>query len=82
MPWERIFLARRYEVAWYPLLLEAEFAKVARIAKKRELDFAEEARSWPGIWVGTKLPRNGDYLLALSDAARNGLEPQMLVDKG
>ena len=55
-------------------------AKVARIGKKEEKDFAEEARSWPGIWVGEKLPRNGDYLMAFSDAAGNALEPIMLVD--
>ncbi|MGA2608311.1 MAG: hypothetical protein ABSH01_12750 [Terriglobia bacterium] len=60
--------------------LEAEMAKVARVGKKEELDFAEEARSWPGIWVGEKLPRNSDYLMAFSDAAGNALEPSMVVD--
>jgi hypothetical protein len=60
--------------------LEAEMAKVARVGKKEEMDFAEEARSWPGIWVGGKLPRNGDYLMAFSDAAGNALEPSMVVD--
>jgi hypothetical protein len=60
--------------------LEIEMAKAARIGKKEEMDFAEEARSWPGIWVGEKLPRNGDYLLAFSDAAGNALEPIMVVD--
>ena len=60
--------------------LEAEMAKVSRIGKKEELDFAEEAHSWPGIWVGEKLPRNGDYLMAFSDAAGNALEPSMVVD--
>ena len=55
-------------------------AKVSRIGKKEELDFAEEARSWPGIWVGEKLPRNGDFLMAFSDAAGNALEPIMVVD--
>jgi hypothetical protein len=55
-------------------------AKVARVGKKEELDFAEEARSWPGIWIGEKLPRNGDYLMAFSDAAGNALEPSMVVD--
>jgi hypothetical protein len=55
-------------------------AKVARVGKKEEMDFAEEARSWPGIWVGEKLPRNGDYLMAFSDAAGNALEPSMVVD--
>jgi len=60
--------------------LEAEMAKVARVGKKEEVDFAEEARSWPGIWVGEKLPRNGDYLMAFADAAGNALEPLMVVD--
>jgi hypothetical protein len=60
--------------------LEAEMAKVARVGKKEELDFAEEAHSWPGIWVGEKLPRNGDYLMAFSDAAGNALEPIMVID--
>jgi chromosome segregation ATPase len=60
--------------------LESEMAKVARVGKREELDFAEEARSWPGIWVGEKLPRNGDYLMAFSDAAGNALEPSMVVD--
>jgi DNA repair exonuclease SbcCD ATPase subunit len=60
--------------------LESEMAKVSRIGKKEEIDFADEARSWPGIWVGEKLSRNGDYLLAFSDAAGNALEPSMVVD--
>jgi DNA repair exonuclease SbcCD ATPase subunit len=60
--------------------LEGEMAKVARVGKKEEMEFADEARSWPGIWVGEKLPRNGDYLLAFSDAAGNALEPTMVVD--
>jgi hypothetical protein len=60
--------------------LEAEMAKVARVGKKEELDFAEEVRTWPGVWVGDKLPRNGDYLMAFSDAAGNAVEPTMVVD--
>ena len=60
--------------------LEAEMAKVARVGKKEEVDFADEARSWPGIWIGDKLPRNGDYLMAFADAAGNALEPGMVVD--
>ena len=36
--------------------------------------------SWPGILVGEKLPRNGDYLMAFSDAAGNALEPTMVID--
>jgi hypothetical protein len=60
--------------------LEAEMAKVARVGKREEMDFAEEARSWSGIWIGEKLPRNGDYLMAFSDAAGNALAPSMVVD--
>ena len=60
--------------------LESEMAKVARVGKREEMDFADEARSWPGIWVGEKLPRNGDYLMAFADAAGNALEPSMVVD--
>jgi hypothetical protein len=60
--------------------LEGEMSKVARVGKKEELDFAEEAHSWPGIWVGEKLPRNGDFLMAFSDAAGNALEPIMVID--
>jgi hypothetical protein len=60
--------------------LESDMVKAARIGKREETDFAEEARSWPGIWVGEKLPRNGDYQMAFSDATGNALEPFMLVD--
>ena len=60
--------------------IEAEMAKVARVGKREELDFAEEVRSWPGVWVGEKLPRNGDYLMAFSEAAGNALEPIMVID--
>ena len=51
--------------------LEAEMAKVARVGKKEEIDFAEDVRSWPGVWIGDKLPRHGDYLLAFRDGTGN-----------
>ncbi len=60
--------------------LEAEMAKVARIGKKEELDFAEEVRSWPGVWISEKLPRHGDYLVAFRDPAGNAADPKMVVD--
>ena len=60
--------------------LEAEMAKVARVGKREERDFADEVRSWPGVWIGEKLPRNGDFLMAFSDAAGNALEPIMVID--
>jgi len=60
--------------------LEAEMAKVARIGKREEMDFAEEARTWLGMWVSEKLARNGDYLLAFRDPSGAPLEPRILVD--
>jgi predicted nuclease with TOPRIM domain len=60
--------------------LEAEMAKVARVGKLEEIDFAEEARSWPGIHISEKLSRNGDYILAYRDPSGAALEPRMLVD--
>ena len=55
-------------------------AKVARVGKREELDFAEEARTWPGICVSEKLPRNGDFTLAFRDPSGAALEPRLLVD--
>ena len=60
--------------------LEAEMSKVARVGKREEMDFAEEAHTWPGICVSEKLGRNGDYLLAFRDASGAQLEPRILVD--
>ncbi len=60
--------------------LETEMAKVAHVGKREEIDFAAEARTWPGIVVSEKLPKNGDFLLSYRDAAGAPLEPRMLVD--
>ena len=60
--------------------LEAEMQKVARIGKRQEIEFAEEAAGFPGIWISEKLPRQGDYLLAFRDPAGNPLDPKMVVD--
>jgi hypothetical protein len=60
--------------------LEGEMSKVARIGKREEMDFAEEAGTWPGIRVSEKLSRNGDFILAYRDASGAPLEPCMLVD--
>jgi myosin heavy subunit len=60
--------------------LQAEMAKVARVGKKEEMDFAEDVRSWAGIWIGDKLTRRGDYLIAFRDAAGNPLDPKMVID--
>jgi hypothetical protein len=60
--------------------LQTELSKVARVGKREELDFAAEARTWPGIWVSDKLPKNGDYILAYRDPAGTALEPRILID--
>jgi hypothetical protein len=60
--------------------LETEMAKVARVGKREELDFAEEARTWAGIVISEKLPRNGDFILAFRDPSGSPLEPCILVD--
>jgi len=60
--------------------LEAEMAKVARVGKKEEMEFADEARTWPGIWISEKLGKNGDYLLAFRDASGAAVDPRMVVD--
>jgi len=76
----RMFASRRIlspKGVWYPgptgIRAAATMAKVARVGRREEIDLAEEARSWPGIWVGEKLPRNGDFLMALSDSTGNGV---------
>jgi hypothetical protein len=60
--------------------LEGELSKVARVGKKEEMDFAEEVRTWAGISVSDKLPRNGDFILAYRDLSGAALEPRILVD--
>jgi hypothetical protein len=60
--------------------LEVEMSKVARIGKREEMDFADEARTWPGIVVSEKLPRNGDFLLAYRDQSGAPTEPRMVID--
>jgi hypothetical protein len=60
--------------------LEMEMSKVARIGRKEEIGFAEEAQAWPGIWLSEKLKRYGDYLLAYRDPSGEPLEPKMIVD--
>jgi hypothetical protein len=60
--------------------LEGEMSKVARIGKREEMDFADEARTWPGMVVSEKLSRNGDFLLAYRDPSGSPTEPRILVD--
>src|SRR5438045_3693884 len=47
--------------------LESELSKVARVGKREEIDFADEARTWAGIAISEKLPKNGDFTLAYRD---------------
>jgi hypothetical protein len=60
--------------------LEGEMSKIARIGKREEMNFADEVKSWAGIHIGDKLPKNGDYLLAYRDPSGAALEPRLLVD--
>jgi hypothetical protein len=60
--------------------LEAQMSKVARVGRQEEMDFAEEAATWPGIGVSDKLAKNGDYIMMYRDPSGTPLEPRMLVD--
>jgi predicted nuclease with TOPRIM domain len=60
--------------------LETEMAKVARVGKREEMDFAEEARTWAGIAISEKLPKSGDFILAYRDPSGAPLEPRIVVD--
>src|ERR1039458_9111599 len=60
--------------------LEGEMSKVARRGKLEEVSFEDEVKTWPGICVSEKLPRNGDYLLAFRDPSGAPLEPRLLID--
>jgi hypothetical protein len=59
--------------------LDAEMAKVARVGRKEELDFADEAQTWAGVCV-ERVTRNGDFLLAYRDLNGAPLEPRIIVD--
>ena len=60
--------------------LETEMAKVARVGKREEMDFAEEARTWAGICISEKLPRNGDFILSYRAPNGDPTEPKILID--
>jgi hypothetical protein len=60
--------------------LEVEMAKVARVGRKEEIDFAEEVQAWPGIWLSEKLKKYGDYFLAYRGPSGEALEPKMVID--
>jgi len=55
--------------------LEAEMPKVAHVGKLEEVSFADEARTWAGISVSEKLPKNGDFILAFRDPSGSELAP-------
>jgi hypothetical protein len=54
-------------------------AKVARVGRKEELDFAEEAETWTGVCI-ERVTRNGDFILAYRDPSGVPLEPRIVVD--
>ena len=59
--------------------LEGEMAKVARVGRREELDFAEEAQTWAGVCL-ERVTRNGDFILAYRDSSGVLLEPRLVVD--
>ena len=60
--------------------LESELTKVARVGKREEMDFADEARSWAGIAISEKLPKNGDFILSYRSPNGDPTEPKILID--
>ena len=60
--------------------LEGELSKAARIGKREESSFEDEARSWAGVWISDKLPRNGDFLLSYRAPNGDPTEPKILID--
>jgi hypothetical protein len=60
--------------------LESQMMKIARVGKREEMDFADEVRTWAGIHISDKLPRNGDFILAFRAPSGAALEPRLLVD--
>ena len=60
--------------------LEGEMNKAARRGKLEEISFEEEVRTWAGMCVSEKLPKNGDFILAYRDPSGAPLEPRIIVD--
>ncbi len=60
--------------------LEAEMSKVARVGKREEVEFADEARTWAGIAISEKLPRNGDFIISYRAPNGDQTEPKILID--
>src|ERR1700751_5572976 len=85
---ERDDLTRRVEACLRELAqlrernqeLEGEMSKAARIGKREELTFEEEVRTWAGVWISDKLPRNSDFILAYRAPNGEPTEPRILID--
>jgi hypothetical protein len=60
--------------------LETEMSKAARIGRREEITFEEEARTWAGLSISEKLPRNGDFILAYRAPNGDAVEPKILID--
>jgi len=61
-------------------VLASELSKVAHVGKREEMDFADEARTWAGIVISEKLPRNGDFILCYRAPNGDPTEPKILID--
>jgi len=85
---ERVSLTRRIEDCLREVAelrernqqLQAEMAKVARVGKREEMDFADEVRTWAGVWISDKLPRNGDFVLSYRAPNGDPTHPKILID--
>jgi len=85
---ERDDLTRRVEACLRELAqvrernqeLEGEMSKAARIGKREEVTFEQEVRTWAGVWISDKLPRNGDFILCYRAPNGDPTEPKMLID--
>src|SRR5258708_16993425 len=60
--------------------LQTELDKLVRSGKREEIEFADEACAWPGIHLGDKLGKNGDYILSYRDPSGAARDPRLLVD--
>jgi vacuolar-type H+-ATPase subunit I/STV1 len=60
--------------------LEGELSKAARIGKREEMTFEEEVRTWAGVWISDKLPRNGDFILCYRAPNGEPADPKILID--
>ena len=60
--------------------LETELSKVARVGRREEMDFADEARTWAGISISEKLGKNGDFVLCYRAPNGEPVEPKILID--